>query len=363
MQIAARVRTLLTLLSLLLFTTALHAAQTPYAELDVTIPAASGITLDGTLTALQVPGGKLPAILLISGAGPHDRDETAAGHKPFLLLADFLTRRGMVVLRVDDRGTGKSTGKFDTASTADFAGDADAELQYLRSRPEVDSARVGVLGHGEGATIAAMLVAKDPKIAFAILLACPAVPGLDVLVAQTSEAETASGLPEEQIQADADIGSTLYKLAAQGKSANELESALKKASRGIPPAIVQSWKAQIPRLTSPWLRFFLTYNPSTALEHVSCPVLALYGERDLQVIPDQNAPELERALKRAHNREVTIRLLPQLNYMFQRSRTGLAWEYSAIPEDMSSVALNEIGRWLAKFAAPSGAGKPSSSGS
>jgi pimeloyl-ACP methyl ester carboxylesterase len=180
-------------------------------------------------------------------------------------------------------------------------------------------------------------------------------------VAQTSEAQSASGLPQEQIQADADIGSTLYKLAGEGKSQHELESALKKVSRGLPPAVVQPWTAQIPRLTSPWLRFFVAYNPATALEHVTCPVLALYGERDLQVIPAQNAPELEQALKRAHNREVTIRLLPQLNYMFQRSRTGLAWEYAAIPEDMSSVALNEIGRWLSKFASAVEAGKPSPS--
>jgi uncharacterized protein len=349
MRFAAVARALLALILFLVFATALCAASVPYAELEVTIPAATGITLAGVITKPETSDTKLPAVLLISGAGPHDRDESGFGHQPFRLLADFLTRRGMVVLRVDDRGTGKSTGRFDTATTADFAGDAAAELEYLRSRPEIDPARVGVLGHGEGATIAAMLAAKDPKIAFAILLACPAVPGIDVLVAQTAEAEAVSGVPEEQVEADADIGSTLYKLVAQGKSQEELESALKKASRGVPAPVVERWKSQIPRLTTPWLRFFLSYNPATALEHLACPVLALYGERDLQVLPVQNAPELERALKRAHNREATVRLLPELNYMFQRSRTGLAWEYAAIPEDMSSSALNEIGRWLTRL--------------
>lgn len=322
----------------------------PASELEVTIPnpSAPGVELSGTLTS---PGGesKFPAILLISGAGPQDRDGTLAGHKPFLVLADYLSRRGFAVLRVDDRGTGRSTGKFEGATTADFATDADAELKFLRTQPNIDPARVGVLGHGEGAIVAAMLASKDPGIAFAVLLACPAVSGMDVLLAQTMQAEIASGVPQEQVDLDAEIGSALYKLAAQGKSEADMQAALNKFARKAPPFAIASWKAQIPRFTNPWLRFFLNYNPATALEHVNCPVLALYGERDLQVLSEQNAPELERALKRAHNKQAAVVVLPNLNYMFQRAKTGLAAEYSTIPEDISPLALHDIGLWLAKI--------------
>ncbi len=357
MQAATPLRALPLLFPLALLTT--PGVRAAYTEADVTIPnpAAASVTLAGTLLTPD-SGNKVPAILLISGAGPQDRDGTFAGHKPFRVLADYLSHRGFAVLRMDDRGTASSTGKFESATTADFATDAQAELQFLRSRPEVDSAHVGLLGHGEGAVIAAMLAAKDQTIAFAILLACPAVPGINVLVAQTMEAETASGLPQEHIDLDAQIGSTLYKLAAEGKSEDDLHTALKKVSRGAPPFLVENWKAQIPRLTNPWLRFFLNYDPSSALEHVTCPVLALYGERDLQVLPDQNAPELERALKRAHNREVTVLSLAQLNYMFQTSKTGLGSEYPTIPEDISNVALHDIGHWLARVASSSHSGSP-----
>ncbi len=322
------------------------------AQIEVSIPnpAAPGVTLAGTLAEPDGAGQKLPAVLLISGAGPQDRDATIGGHKPFATLSYDLIRRGFAVLRVDDRGTAKSNGKFEGATTADFASDAAAELDFLRSRPEIDPARAGLLGHGEGGIAAAMLAAKDPKIPFLILLECPAVPGMDVLLAQTMQAETASGLPEEQIEADAQIGSTLYKLAAQGRSEEEMATVLKRETRGMPEFTVRAWKAQLPRLTNPWLRFFLNYNPATALEHVSCPVLAMYGEHDLQVLPDQNAPEMEHALKRAHNRQATVVIVPKLNYLLQTAKTGLGSEYDTIPEDISPTALHDIGIWLAKFA-------------
>lgn len=350
MRVHVRLRVLVTVVLALLASSILRAG---FAEQDAIVPnpAAPGVTLAGTLS---IPGGegKFPALLLISGAGPQDRDSTTAGHKPFLVLSSYLTRHGFAVLRFDDRGTGQSTGKFDSATTADFATDAESELQYLRSRPEIDPARVGVLGHGEGAIIAAMLASKDPKIAFAVLLACPAVSGLDVLVEQTREAESVSGLPQEQIDNDAEIGLTLYKMAAEGRSEQELASALKKLSRKLPAFDAQSWNTQIPRLTNPWLRYFLNYNPAAALERVNCPVLALYGERDLQVLPEQNAPELELAFKRAHNKRVTILVLPRLNYLFQTAKTGLGSEYAIIPEDMSESALHDISHWLSRTVLP-----------
>jgi pimeloyl-ACP methyl ester carboxylesterase len=332
------------------------------AEVDVTIPnpAAAGVTLAGTLSEPDSAAQKLPAVLLVSGAGPHDRNAAAAGHKPFLTLSNTLVQRGFAVLRVDDRGTGKSSDRFEGATTADLSTDAAASLEFLRSRSEIDPARIGILGHGEGAIIAAMLASKDPQIAFLVLLACPAVPGMDVLLAQTMQAENASGLPQEQIEMDAEIGSALYKLAAQGKSADEMRSALKRMSHDVPEFSLAAWKAQVPRLTNPWLRFFLNYNPATALEHVNSPVLALYGGRDLEVIAEQNAPEMDRTLKKAHNRHATVLVLPDLNYMFQKAKTGLGSEYQTIPEDISEVALHDIGLWLSRTAGEAGspAGTP-----
>jgi len=321
----------------------------PYADEDVEIAnsAAPGVTLAGTLTRPNT-GSYFPAVLLITGAGPQDRDETTAGHKPFLVLADALTRRGMAVLRLDDRGTGKSKGKYEGATTQDFASDMQAGVEYLRTRSDIEADHIGLLGHGEGAIIASMLAAKDPKIAFLVLLAPPAVPGVDVLLEQTAQAEMAGGVPDDQIEADQAIGAELYKLVMEGKGEPELHAALKKFSKQAPQAVIQNWDRQIPRLENPWLRFFLSYNPATALEHVNCPVLALYGENDLQVIPQQNAPELEKALKHAHNHDVNVLMLPNLNYMFQTSKTGLGWEVGTITETFSPVALQAIETWLAK---------------
>ncbi len=322
-----------------------------YVEENVVVsnPAAPGVSLAGTFTKPSTDN-KFPAVLLITGAGQQDRDESSAGHKPFLVVADYLTRKGIAVLRLDDRGFGQSKGKFEGATTQDFSSDMQAAVQYLRTRPDVEAKRVGLLGHGEGATIAAMIASKDPQIAFLVLLAAPAVPGQDVLLAQTEQAEAAAGLPDEQMEADREIGEQLYKLVADGKKESDLHQALKKYAKRVPEPVIQNWQQQIHRLDSPWLKFFLTYNPASALEHVTCPVLALYGENDLQVLAQQNAPELEKALKHAHNRDMTVLVFPNLNYMFQTSKTGLGWEYAAISETIAPTALDVIGKWVTKHA-------------
>ncbi len=328
----------------------------PYIQEEVSIPnpSASGVTLAGTFTKLSVDR-KLPAVLMITGAGQQDRNETTAGHRPFLVIADYLTRKGMAVLRLDDRGVGKSKGKFEGATTQDFASDMQAAVQYLRTRPDIDTKYIGLLGHGEGAIIAAMLASKNPQIAFLVLLSPPAVSGQDVLLEQTAQAEAVAGVPDEQIEADQKIGAQLYKLVAEGKKESDLKEALKKSSKRIPAPVLQNWQQQLHRLDNPWLKFFLTYNPATALEHVTCPVLALYGEKDLQVIAEQNAPELESALKRAHNRDITILVLPKLNYMFQTANTGLSGEYATIRETISPVPVELIATWLTKRTKQDGA--------
>lgn len=320
----------------------------PYIEEEVRYPntEAPGVYLAGTFTKPST-GGPFPAVLLITGAGPQDRDETMSGHKPFLVLADYLTRRGLAVLRVDDRGTAKSSGSFETATTKDFATDAQAGVWYLMSRKEVDENQIGLIGHGEGAIVAPMVAVDMPKIAFIVLLAGTAVPGEDVLLAQTERAEMAAGLPEEQIAADKKIGKTLYDLVRQGRTEAQLRQATFEQPEKYKPFLAV-WEQQLHRLESPWLRFFLSYDPAPTLEKVKCPVLALDGEKDTQVVADQNIPAMKTALARGKNRDATVEILPGLNYMFQRATTGLGWEYATISETISPKVLELIGSWITK---------------
>lgn len=319
----------------------------PYAEEQVgySNPEAPGVVLAGTFTKPRA-AGPFPVVLLIPGAGPHDRDETIAGHKPFLVLSDYLTHHGIAVLRVDDRGTDHSTGNFGKSTTLDFASDAEAGVRYLMTRDDVDRKHIGLIGHGEGAIIAPIVAVKMPQIAFLVLLAGTAVPGEDVLLEQTERGEKAADLPGEQIKADKKIGKTLYDLVREGASEPELRRALFKMS-GLEEPFIASWQRQLNRLETPWLRFFLSYDPAPTLQQLKCPVLALEGQKDLQVIPDQNVPAMRAAFARSGNPDVTIRVLPGLNYLFQTAQTGFGWEYATLPETMSPTALNLIGTWIA----------------
>ncbi len=321
----------------------------PYLEEEVTYrnPNASGVELAGAFTAPRKETAS-PAVLLITGAGPQDRDDTIAGHKFFLVLADYLTRHDIAVLRVDRRGVGQSTGDFKYATTKDFASDAEAGVRYLMKRKEVDQRHIGLIGHGEGAIIAAMVASRmTQQIAFAVLLNGTAVSGDKVLLAQTARAEAAAGVPDEQIDADLRIGSGIYRLVEQGRSVAEIDQALSNVPENYKP-FVEPWKRQVPKLDSPWLHYFLLYNPTSALEEVKCPVLALFGEKDMTIDPEQNASAMKTAFSHARNREAKVKILPELNYLFQKANTGLGREYESIPETISPVALETIQAWIAK---------------
>ncbi len=320
----------------------------PYSEEEVSYPNpnAPGIELAGTFTK---PRKESPsaAVLLITGAGPQDRDETTAGHKPFLVLSDYLTRHDVAVLRVDDRGVGKSTGTFENSTLKDFAGDAEAGIRYLMTRPDVDHKRIGLIGHGEGAIVAGMVAASNPAIGFLVLLNGTAVPGEKVLLAQTTRAEQAAGLPEEQVEADYKLGTGIYRMVEQGRSGDQIRQALANAPENFAPYI-ESWRRQIPRLDSPWLRFFLTYNPGSDLEKVQCPVLALFGGKDMTIDPEQNASAMKSAFSHAHNKRAKIKVFANLNYLLQKAETGWGREYEAIQETMSPEALEAIETWISK---------------
>ncbi len=339
----------LAMLAMVAFAQEPQPPTTAYTTEEVTYrnPEAPDVELAGTFTKPRTEA-PVAAVLLISGAGPQDRDETIAGHKVFLTLADYLTRRNVAVLRVDDRGVGQSTGDYKNSTTADFASDAAAGVAYLASRKDVDRSRIGLVGHGEGAIEAVMIAASSPQlISFLVLLNGTAYSGEKVLLEQTSRAQMASGFPDEEVEADYRIGRGVYRLIEEGRSTDEVEAALDRVPENYKP-FVAPWKRRLPQLQSRWLRFFLNYDPQSALEKIKCPVLALFGEKDMTIDPAQNADAMKAAFSHGHNHEAKVKVLPNLNYLLQKADTGLSSEYEKIHETMSPTALEDIGAFVAK---------------
>jgi hypothetical protein len=302
----------------------------------------------GTLT---IPPGKgpFPAVVLITGSGPQDRDETLLGHKPFLVLSDYLTRRGIAVLRADDRGVGKSTGNFSAATTADFATDTEAGIAFLKTRAEVNPKKIGLIGHSEGGIIAPMLAARNHDVAFIVMMAGTGLPGDEILASQAqllSEAAGASHAAAEKNAAKERELLALVKQEHKGKDDAALEKQIREKLAGnVPDAALG---AEIQKLNSPWVRYFIAYDPSIALEKVACPVLALNGEKDIQVSPKQNLPAIRKALEAGGNKNFETVELPGLNHLFQTAKTGAVSEYAQIDETIAPAALDKIGSWLEK---------------
>jgi fermentation-respiration switch protein FrsA (DUF1100 family) len=314
----------------------------PYRDEEVSYPnPAQNVTLAATLT-IPLGKGPFPAALLITGSGPQDRDESILGHKPFLVLSDYLTRKGIVVLRADDRGIGKSTGNFATATTADFATDVEAGVSYLKTRSEVDPHEIGLIGHSEGGIIAPMVAARDHDVAFIVMMAGSGVPGDEILAEQVRLLNLASGKSTQEADKDAAEEREVIALVEHEPNNAELEKKL----RGKIPDVQLGMQAKA--LGSPWFRYFLSYDPATALRKVTCPVLAINGEKDTQVSPSQNLPAIRRALEAAGNKNFEVDELPGLNHLFQTAKTGAPYEYAQIEETMSPVALDKIATWILK---------------
>jgi len=321
----------------------------PYLVQDVAFDNAAGHDrLAGTLT-LPPGKGPFPAIVLIAGSGAHDRDETLFGHKPFRVLADHLTRQGMAVLRYDKRGVGASTGDYASATTADFADDADAAVRFLATRPEIDGRRIGLIGHSEGGLIAPMVANRNPRVAFVIVMAGSAVDGADLLEAQQRRIDEVMGLGGEELaQASAEearLIDIVRKAATPAEAASQLmaEADAEADRTGTPKELAEGQAAQ---LESPWFRAFLVYDPAPALERLRIPVLALVGSKDVQVPPDQNLPALRAAL--AHDPHATVEELAGLNHLFQSATTGAPSEYAQIETTIDPAALDTITDWVLK---------------
>lgn len=311
----------------------------------------AGITLSGTLS-LPSQTAPFPAVVLISGSGPQDRDETLFGHKPFGVLADYLTRRGIAVLRFDDRGTAASGGDFSTATTADFAGDARAALAYLRTRKEINPAETGLIGHSEGGLIASMVAASDKQIAFIVLLAGPGIPSTEVLISQEAAMAKAMGVDSAVVARDTTRNRRIFRLICEDTGSAALRDSLSMLVASALPknldtaARSKAMARQMTFLLSPWLRYFLRIDPAEYLSRVSCPVLALDGSHDLQVLPEPNIRAIRSALTAGGNTNLTTRIFPGLNHLFQTSRTGLPGEYASIRQSFAPKALTVIARWI-----------------
>lgn len=302
---------------------------------------APGVRLAGTLT-LPEGNGPFPAAILISGSGPQDRDETVFGHKPFAVWTDALTRRGIAVLRYDDRGTAGSTGDFAAATSAGFATDADAAFAYLAARPEIDGRRIGLIGHSEGGTIAPLVAQEGVPVAWVVMLAGPAVSGGALLTEQSRVTQVAMGIAPAVVDANVAIQARIMSAVAENASSADATIAAVDpilAEAGLTEAQRQG---QLGQLRGAWSRWFIAHDPGPALAGLDVPLLALYGGKDVQVPADQNAPALSRLKPDA---EVVV--LPNLNHLMQPATTGLPNEYEAIETTIDPEALATVVNWVA----------------
>ncbi len=335
----------------------------PYRQEEVSITNGD-ITLAGTLT-LPEGDAPYPAIVLVTGSGAQDRDESlapVASIKPFRLIADALTRAGIAVLRYDDRGTGKSTGDFASATTADFAADAAAAIDYLLTRDDINPDQVGLLGHSEGGDVAAMLGASNPNLAFIISMAGPAVSGADLLMVQNERIFKAEKADDTALQAQLEFLPKLFALI-QAKDADGIKQltydTVLEQARKLPEdqqkqigdlekyAAEQAASAVITYNTD-WWRGFLAYNAGEDWAKTTIPVLAIYGTLDVQVDADQNAPAFEAAMKEAGNSDYQVTILPDANHLMQAATTGSVSEYGTLKQEFTPDFLPTIIEWLQK---------------
>jgi pimeloyl-ACP methyl ester carboxylesterase len=315
----------------------------PYREEDVAYENTfePGVHLAGTLTLPQ-GNGPFPAVLLITGSGPQDRDETLFQHKPFLVLSDYLTRRGIAVLRVDDRGVGASTGASDQDTTADYATDVETGVNWLKTHKGIDPKRIGLIGHSEGGVIGPMVASRNPTVAFVVIWSGTAVRGREVLLEQSKASSIAAGVSAAAAAADTKQTEKMLDAIIAAPNSDAAYEAVSKIA--LAAGTPQDQLGTLKRLSGDWSRYFLSYDPAPALRSLKIPVLALAGSRDVQVVPEQNIPALKRAL--AGNPKAKVMELPGLNHLFQTVKTGSVAEYGTLEETIAPAALKVMGDWV-----------------
>ena len=328
---------------------AINAGAAPYVQQEVKFSnLAAHNQLAGTLS---VPNGKapFPALVLVSGTGHNTRDEDVWGHKVFLVLADALNRNGFAVLRYDKRGVGGSSGNYDAATTADFASDAEAAVAWLKTQPQIDASRIGVLGHSEGGIIAPAVAASDKGVAFVVMIAGPCIRGDKLFVLQSAMTAKAYGAPDDYIARRRLFDQELYSaiISAPSESA-ALDRAKALVGQGVADKLVDANEAEsLPKDdTSPWERYFLAYDPAPTLARLTVPVLVLNGSLDVQVPAKENLAAARQAL--INNSNATVTELTGMNHLLQSAKTGAPSEYNDIEETMSPTALKIITDWLTR---------------
>ena len=331
-------------------------APFPYEERVVEVPhAEAGVTLAGTLL-VPAGAGPFPAVVLVTGSGPQDRDESLMDHKPFWVLADHLARHEIAVLRYDDRGVGQSTGDFSASTTQDFAGDARAVVEFLRTCDHVDPSRVGIIGHSEGGLIATMLAASDLPLAQVVLLAGPGVPGDVIIESQITAMLRTAKLERDDFDEQLSDAKRVMAGVKGGTSAADLKQLIESLvsrhmfddleSEAAREAAQKAYAERLRQLTTTWFAFFVNYDPRPDLKKVRCPVLALVGEKDMQVLPDVNVPELTAALKASGRDDCRCEQLSGLNHLFQSASTGSPMEYRLLEETMAPAVLQLVTEWI-----------------
>lgn len=299
-----------------------------------------GNTLAGTLT-IPEGEGPFPAMVLVSGSGQQNRDEELMNHRPFWVIADYCARHGIAVLRYDDRGVGGSDGEVKNATSMDFSYDAEAAFDYLRNRKEINATKVGILGHSEGGVINFMVSARRPEVAFLVSLAGPSVNGIEVLKEQQAAILRASGMTEEMVQFNGNANSQMFDIIETSNDREEADTLLRQLLKGW-GYNEELTEQTVGQMASPWMYYFLRYDPTDAIVKTTCPALLLNGTKDLQVIASQNLPGYEKIIAEHGKTNLTLRELPDLNHLFQHCETGSPNEYFEIEETISPEVLEMI---------------------
>ncbi|WP_374163846.1 alpha/beta hydrolase family protein [Arcticibacter sp. MXS-1] len=319
----------------------------------------AGNKLSGTLT-LPANAKASKAVILISGSGPQDRNEEIAqfNHRPFLVLSDWLTRNGIAVLRYDDRGVGKSTGSFANSTSADFADDAEAAVQYILSRPDLKNVSIGLVGHSEGGMIAPMVASRNKTVQFLVLLSAPGVPIRQLMHQQRSDQlklmKTGDGLVQKSLGLYDKVDDLLVKNATMSQATLKprLDSLLREGFKAYAPEelggqpIDQAVAQTSAQMLNPWYRYFINFKPADYLSKITVPVLAITGSLDTQVKSSDNLQGIRQSLAAAGNKKAEIVEMPGLNHLLQKAITGNIVEYSQIEETIDPVALQKISSWI-----------------
>jgi len=346
--------------------------QQPYPyeseEIEFTNPDQS-IKYGGTLTYPKSSGAmskhpiKYPAVVLITGSGQQDRDETIFGHKSFAVIADYLTKKGFAVLRVDDRGMGKTTGDYASSSSLDFARDVEVGIDYLKRDPHIDINKIGLIGHSEGGMIAPIVANERKDVKFIVLLAAPGIATIDLMQQQVEASAISEGIPVEEAQVKGFLLKTVW---TEAKKHNTQDIAIKNIRvkidsmfKNLDPEIVKKVRPdasilnsrltdELTALTGKWYSYFIKFEPKNHLQKLNCKVLAINGDKDVQVNAEENLKGIRNALAKSQSRQYDIVELPGLNHMFQTCKKCSPSEYHELEETFSPTALQTIGNWLMK---------------